>query len=139
MWTIEDIPQQPTDEDYLGYLTSAKHAYEFQRARYDSVSLAAYLLMRDADGVTKKNASLTAEGREEVPVLLVDIFRARRRGGDLVPSKPLAVNLTSWSRPSVLYGSCQAGCSEFMTRTLGFYVPHLAKSRERARHRRQDV
>lgn len=35
---IEDIPSQPTNEDYVGYLTSAKHAYEFQRARYNSTS-----------------------------------------------------------------------------------------------------
>ncbi len=36
--TIDDIPSNPIDEDYLGYLTSAKHAYEFQRARFNSVS-----------------------------------------------------------------------------------------------------
>jgi len=36
--TIEDVPAHATDEAYLGYLTSAKHAYEFQRARFNSVA-----------------------------------------------------------------------------------------------------
>ena len=36
--TIDDVPASATDDDYLGYLTSAKHAYEFQRARFNSVS-----------------------------------------------------------------------------------------------------
>lgn len=35
---IDDVPANPTNEDYLGYLTSTKHAYEFQRARFNSVS-----------------------------------------------------------------------------------------------------
>ena len=35
---ISDVPEQATNEHYLGYLTSAKHAYEFQRARFTSVS-----------------------------------------------------------------------------------------------------
>ena len=35
---IEDVPASPDNEDYIGYLTSAKHAYEFQKARFDSVS-----------------------------------------------------------------------------------------------------
>ena len=35
---IDEVPANPTDDDYLGYLTSAKHAYEFQRARFNSVS-----------------------------------------------------------------------------------------------------
>ena len=35
---IPDVPEDGTNEDYLGYLTSTKHAYEFQRARFDSVS-----------------------------------------------------------------------------------------------------
>lgn len=35
---IDDVPANPTVQDYLGYLTSSKHAYEFQRARFNSVS-----------------------------------------------------------------------------------------------------
>lgn len=35
---IDDVPESPVDDDYRGYLTSAKHAYEFQRARFNSVS-----------------------------------------------------------------------------------------------------
>ena len=35
---IEDVPNNPIDQDYLGFLTSTKHAYEFQRARFNSVS-----------------------------------------------------------------------------------------------------
>ena len=36
--TIDDVPEYATDEAYLGYLTSAKHAYEFQRAQFDSIT-----------------------------------------------------------------------------------------------------
>jgi hypothetical protein len=37
---ITDVdPSNPKHNDYLGYLTSAKHAYEWQRARFDSVSI----------------------------------------------------------------------------------------------------
>ena len=36
--TIDSVPESPDATDYLGYLTSAKHAYEFQRARFNSVS-----------------------------------------------------------------------------------------------------
>lgn len=36
--SIDDVPGSPVDDDYRGYLTSAKHAYEFQRARFNSVS-----------------------------------------------------------------------------------------------------
>jgi hypothetical protein len=37
---ITDVASiNPTQNDYLGYLTSAKHAYEWQRARFDSVSI----------------------------------------------------------------------------------------------------
>ena len=35
---IDGIPDEPTDDDYRGYLTSARHAYEFQQARFNSVS-----------------------------------------------------------------------------------------------------
>lgn len=35
---IDDVPESPVDDDYLGFLTSAKHAYEFQRARFNSIS-----------------------------------------------------------------------------------------------------
>jgi hypothetical protein len=35
---IDNIPKNPTDEDYLGYLTSAKHAYEYKRAGFNSIS-----------------------------------------------------------------------------------------------------
>ncbi|KAA3657210.1 MAG: hypothetical protein DWQ10_13800 [Calditrichaeota bacterium] len=35
---IDDLPTSPTREDYLGFLTSSKHAYEFQKARFDSIS-----------------------------------------------------------------------------------------------------
>ena len=37
---IADVPDSSTDNAqlYLGYLTSAKHAYEFQQARFNSVS-----------------------------------------------------------------------------------------------------
>ena len=35
---IDDLPESPEADDYRGYLTSAKHAYEFQRARFNSVS-----------------------------------------------------------------------------------------------------
>lgn len=35
---IDGIPDVPTDDDYRGYLTSAQHAYEFQQARFNSVS-----------------------------------------------------------------------------------------------------
>ena len=33
---IPPVGSEPKDDDYVGYLTAAKHAYEFQRARYDS-------------------------------------------------------------------------------------------------------
>lgn len=36
--TIHNVSSNSPDEDYVGYLTSTKHAYEFQRARFDSVS-----------------------------------------------------------------------------------------------------
>ena len=36
--TIDDVPDSPTKDAYIGYLTSAKHAYEFQRARFESVT-----------------------------------------------------------------------------------------------------
>ena len=36
--TIDDVPKPAKADDYVGYLTSAKHAYEFQKARFDSVS-----------------------------------------------------------------------------------------------------
>ena len=35
---IASVPAAPQAVDYLGYLTSAKHAYEFQQARFDSLS-----------------------------------------------------------------------------------------------------
>ena len=35
---IDEVPKSPTNEDYLGYLMSVKHIYEFQRARYNSLS-----------------------------------------------------------------------------------------------------
>lgn len=35
---ICDVDKPPTDAGYLGYLTASKHAYEFQRARFNSVS-----------------------------------------------------------------------------------------------------
>lgn len=36
--TIEDVPIKANVEDYVGFLTSAKYAYEFQSARYNSIS-----------------------------------------------------------------------------------------------------
>ena len=36
--TIDAVPAAANENDYLGYLTLAKHAYEFQRARFNSVS-----------------------------------------------------------------------------------------------------
>lgn len=35
---IENVPEPPNKEDYIGFLTSTKYAYEFQRARFNSVS-----------------------------------------------------------------------------------------------------
>jgi hypothetical protein len=35
---ISDVPRTPSEQDYVGFLTSTKHAYEFQRARFNSVS-----------------------------------------------------------------------------------------------------
>ncbi|WP_340114867.1 hypothetical protein [Maribellus mangrovi] len=35
---IDDVPKNGGIQDYVGFLTSVKYAYEFQRARYDSVS-----------------------------------------------------------------------------------------------------
>jgi len=35
---IDDVPANATDEAYLGYLTSTKHAYEFQRAQFNFVT-----------------------------------------------------------------------------------------------------
>lgn len=35
---ISDVPKTPSEQDYVGFLTSTKHAYEFQRARFNSVS-----------------------------------------------------------------------------------------------------
>ena len=35
---IDDVPASATEEDYLGYLTSTKHAYEFQRAKFNAVT-----------------------------------------------------------------------------------------------------
>ena len=35
---INAVPDDAGPDEYLGYLTSAKHAYEFQRARFNSVS-----------------------------------------------------------------------------------------------------
>ena len=36
--TIENIPNAADKDDYRGYLSAAKHAYEFQRAQFNSVS-----------------------------------------------------------------------------------------------------
>ena len=36
--TIDDVSGATDEDEYRGYLTSAKHAYEFQRARFNSVS-----------------------------------------------------------------------------------------------------
>ncbi len=35
---IDDVPSKPDEQDYIGFLTSVKHTYEFQRARFNSVS-----------------------------------------------------------------------------------------------------
>lgn len=35
---IEDVPKDATQQDYIGFLISAKYAYEFQQARYNSIS-----------------------------------------------------------------------------------------------------
>jgi hypothetical protein len=35
---IEDVPEHGIEQDYIGFLTSAKYAYEFQQARYNSIS-----------------------------------------------------------------------------------------------------
>lgn len=35
---IDDVPQNPSIQDYVGFLTSAKQSYEFQRARFNSIS-----------------------------------------------------------------------------------------------------
>ena len=36
--SIDDVPAKPAKDDYRGYLWAAKHAYEYERAEFNSVS-----------------------------------------------------------------------------------------------------